>query len=309
MNELKDKDLREALRRREARRTKPEVPANFCDSIMQEITPKKSRPIFWRWVAVAACMAFIVGIGVKVLIPERPTQPEKKITAMVKEPATVVTVSSDTSTHVPRTPRPTYLEPFDPRSSNPSTHVARNEQPLSKQSGERKQETIDRIRETVSVTPFSDPNLHYAAIKTTVDSTYQAPSRMDEFIAKMADYNEVKAVPLDCAYGSSDSIAVSTAYVFEDKQELDLFGRLLQAACWYDSKTPGYLLNFSHQQFFFTLKDLHKNEKYLWIAERIVGGRILLFSTHSPIEAEVSSGCYQNYREQLTHTNFSTLHF
>ena len=99
------------------------------------------------------------------------------------------------------------------------------------------------------------------------------------------------------------------SYLIEDKEELNLFGRLLQAACWYESKTPGYLLNFSHQQFFFTLKDLRKNEKYLWIAERIIGNRILLFSSHSPIEANVSSVCYQNYREQLTHTNFSTLQF
>lgn len=294
MNKLNDKDLREALNRRETRRTKPEMPADFYDSIMQEIAPKKSRPVIWRWMAAAACLAVIVGIGVKLLPEESPTLPEKEMTAMVKEPATVIPVSADTTTHVPQAPRPTYIEPVDPRTSEPSTHVAQNEQPLDKETGVGRQ--------------FSDPNLHYAAIKTTVDSTYQAPSRMNEFIAKMADYNEVEAVPLDCT-GGNDSIAISTAYVFEDKQELDLFGRLLQAACWYDSKTPGYLLNFSHQQFFFTLKDLHKNEKYLWIAERIVGGRILLFSTHSPIEAEVSSGCYQNYREQLTHTNFNTLHF
>ena len=132
---------------------------------------------------------------------------------------------------------------------------------------------------------------------------------MVEFITKIADYNKVKAVPLMCSIGSSDSTAVSMAYVFEDKEELNLFGRLLQAACWYDSKTPGYLLNFSHQQFFFTLKDLRKNEKYLWIAERIIGGRILLFSSHSPIGADVSSVCYQNYREQLMHTNYSTSNF
>jgi hypothetical protein len=132
---------------------------------------------------------------------------------------------------------------------------------------------------------------------------------MDEFIAKMADYNKAKTVTLDCITDDGDSTVVSTAYVFDDKQELDLFGRLLQAACWYDSKTPGYLLTFSHQQFFFTLKDLHKNEKYLWIAERIIGGRILLYSTHSPIEANVSSACFQEYREQLTHTNMSTLQF
>ena len=115
-------------------------------------------------------------------------------------------------------------------------------------------------------------------------------------------------MPLNCSSDKGvDSTIVSTAYVFEDKEEYDLFARLLQAACWYDSNTPGYLLSYSHQQFFFTLKDLRKGEKYLWIAERLVGERILLFSTHSPIETTVSSVCYQNYREQLTHTNFSTL--
>ena len=285
MNELKDKDLREALKRREAHRTKPEVPADFCDSIMQEIAPKKSRPVIWRWVAAAACLAVIVGIGMKMLPTESPTQTEKEIIAKVEEPATVIPVNSD-------------KESGD---KSQETEVVKQE------SGDRSQETEVGIQEAEVERQFSDQNLHYAAIKTTVDSTYQAPSRMNEFIAKMADYHEVEAVPLDCT-GGSDSIAVSTAYVFEDKQELDLFGRLLQAACWYDSKTPGYLLNFSHQQFFFTLKDLHKHEKYLWIAERIVGGRILLFSTHSPIEADMSSACYQNYREQLTHTNFNTKH-
>ena len=155
----------------------------------------------------------------------------------------------------------------------------------------------------------ADENLHYAAYSPAEDSAYQAPSRMDEFIAKMADYNKVKAVALDCTSGSGDSTIVSTAYVFADKEDFDLFARLLQAACWYDSKTPGYLLNFSHQQFFFTLKDLRKCEKYLWIAERLMDGRILLFSTHSPIETEVSAACYQTYREQLTHTKQSSLQF
>ena len=292
MNKLRDNDLRKALNRREARRTKPEVPADFCDSIMQEIAPKKSRPVIWRWVAAAACLAVIVGIGMKMLPTESPTQPGKEIIAKAEEPATVIPVSSDKETG----------------DRSQETEVVKQE------SGDRRQESRDgsletgvRSQDTGVERQYTDPNLHYAAIKTTVDSTYQAPSRMNEFIAKMADYHEVEAVPLDCT-GGSDSIAVSTAYVFEDKQELDLFGRLLQAACWYDSKTPGYLLNFSQQQFFFTLKDLHKHEKYLWIAERIVGGRILLFSTHSPIEADMSSACYQNYREQLTHTNFNTKH-
>ena len=266
MNKLKDKDLREALIRKEAQRTKPEVPVDFCDSIMEEIAPKQSRRRpYWRWMAIAASLLLLIGIGVT-LFPFN-EQPDPS-------PLIVQTVRTNTKP----APKPAKISPKAP---------------------------VD----TVVVSQYTDPNLHYAAYTSVDDSTYQAPSRMDEFITKMADYNKVKGVPLMCTMDSNDSTAISTAYVFEDKQELNLFGRLLQAACWYDSKTPGYLLNFSHQQFFFTLKDLHKNEKYLWIAERIAGGRILLFSSHSPIEANVSSVCYQNYREQLTHTNFSTLQF
>ena len=69
MNELTDNDIREALRRREARRVKPEVPADFCDNVMQEIggTEKRhtKRVWSWRWTAVAACLIIIIGIGVQ----------------------------------------------------------------------------------------------------------------------------------------------------------------------------------------------------------------------------------------------------
>ena len=287
MNELNDKDLREALSRREARRTKPEVPADFCDGIMQEIVPRRSRRSLWRWVAVAASLLLLIGIGVALVPFNKQTEADSLIVQAVQPVRTdstgtpskqTVKSAQAVCTTTSPTPKPVTITPKAP---------------------------VD----TVAVSLHTDPNLHYAAYSPEEDSTYQAPSRMVEFITKIADYNKVKAVPLMCSIGSSDSTAVSMAYVFEDKEELNLFGRLLQAACWYDSKTPGYLLNFSHQQFFFTLKDLRKNEKYLWIAERLVGDRILLFSTHSPIGADVSSVCYQNYREQLMHTNYSTSNF
>lgn len=288
MNELKDQDLREALRRREARRAKPEVPADFCDSIMEEIAPKQSHRTGWRWMAVAASILLLIGVRLTIatignddtLVAEHVKQEPKVRPSIVQ---TKKTVSIDSQNTVNKQDKSTVQ----------AVRTIVNLAPKSQEEVVRSQEAI--------------PNLHYAAYVPTADSTYQAPSRMDEFIAKMAAFNEVEAVSMDCTPG--DSMAVGKAYIFDDKQELNLFGRLLQAACWYDSKTPGYLLNFSHQQFFFTLKDLHKNEKYLWIAERIVGGRILLYSTHSPIEADISSACYQKYREQLTQTNMSTLLF
>lgn len=287
MNELKDKDLREALSRREARRTKPEVPADFCDGIMQEIAPKQSRRPLCRWVAVAASLLLLIGVGATLVPFNKQTEAGSLIVQTV-QPVRTDSTEAPSKQAVPSAPA-----------------VCTTTSPTPKPVTITPKAPVD----TVAVSQHTDPNLHYAAYSPEEDSTYQAPSRMVEFITKIADYNKVKAVPLMCSIGSSDSTAVSMAYVFEDKEELNLFGRLLQAACWYDSKTPGYLLNFSHQQFFFTLKDLRKNEKYLWIAERLVGDRILLFSTHSPIEADVSSVCYQNYREQLMHTNYSTSNF
>ena len=158
---------------------------------------------------------------------------------------------------------------------------------------------------------LQDENLHYAALSTTEDSVpYQAPSRVDDFIAKLAAYNEVEATPLKCSSEQgADSTIVSTAFLFDEKKGLDLFGRLLQVACCYDSKTPGYLLNFSHKQFVFCLEDHQKGLKYLWVAERLSGSRILLYATHSPIETNVSSTCFQEYREQLTHKGINMLNF
>ena len=63
MNKQTDNDLREALRRREARRTKTEVPADFCDNVMQELTPKPARSHRYAYIAAlvaAACIAVAV---------------------------------------------------------------------------------------------------------------------------------------------------------------------------------------------------------------------------------------------------------
>ena len=303
---FKDTDIREALRRRYA--NTPKLPDGFMASMEQRMADRENRrPLILSALAVAAAIALLV-----LLVKPHQAQPDRGALA---------------TTHVARHPRPTYLDDADPRSSTPSTHVPRKAEPnghavrsLQTQNSCGTDSKSARYGLTAASdssdnqplsAKLSHPNLHYAAqIKTEDTVAYQAPSRMEDFIAKLADFNQVKAVPLNCSSDKGvDSTIVSTAYVFEDKEEFDLFARLLQAACWYDSKTPGYLLNFSHQQFFFTLKDLRKGEKYLWIAERLMDGRILLFSTHSPIETEISSVCYQAYREQLTHSNPSTLQF
>ena len=61
MNELKDKDIREALRRRELQRKKIQVSSDFCDKVMQEIEPKKRKneTLLLALLAVAASMAIL----------------------------------------------------------------------------------------------------------------------------------------------------------------------------------------------------------------------------------------------------------
>ena len=147
-----------------------------------------------------------------------------------------------------------------------------------------------------------DPNLHYASHDPAEETVpYQDPARVDEFIEKMAAYHNVKEGQLKCA-AANDSNVVSRVYVFPDKKEVDVFGRLLQVACCYSDETPGYHLNFSHQQFFFELKDQRKQLQYRWIAERI-NGRILLYGTNAPIGAQTTAACYQEYRNELMHSN------
>lgn len=187
-----------------------------------------------------------------------------------------------------------------------SNNAISNESPTKEQTdGTNTGLTIHNSNVNNIIAKVTDENLHYASnvINDTVDN-YQSPSRMEEFIVKIANYHHIKCDSISCAIGKDDSDVVSTAYVFPDTEELDLFRRLLQAACWYDDKMPGYLLNYSHQQFFFCLKDMRKGLKYLWIAER-VRNKILLYSTHSPLDTEVSSDGFREYRDKLTNTSIN----
>jgi hypothetical protein len=288
MNEkYKDTDLREALRRKYAET--PKLPADF----MKDTLPRREgRTRVLRWMAAAACLLLICGVGLT-LMPK--DEPAKTAQVIVKQ----------------TTPTPV------PKSETPSSKV-RNSQFQSQKLSVPKPETKPK---QVPTKPLPQPlpregiteslpsgrleggsNLHYAAHDPAEETVpYQDPARVDEFIEKMAAYNNVKEGQLKCG-AANDSNVVSRVYVFPDKKEVDVFGRLLQVACCYSDETPGYHLNFSHQQFFFELKDQRKQLQYRWIAERI-NGRILLYGTNAPIGAQTSAACYQEYRNELMHTN------
>ena len=295
-----DTDLREALRRKYA--DTPQLPADFMNNMMKRMEQQK--PVartrgLWQWITAAACLLFVAGVGLTLMPTDEQAAPDAQIAQHTK------TVSPT------KAPSSSNKQNSHPKKASPKSEASglnRQDKPARQQQPPKERPVKKAERVPVII---KDPHLHYAACTETEDTVVcQAPSRVDEFIAKLANYNNVEGVPLRCTSDKgADSTIVSTAYLFEGKKELDLFSRLLQVACWYDTKTPGYLLNYSHKQFVFCLQDLHKGQKYLWIAERIGSDYILLFSTHSPIDTNVSSACFQEYREQLTHKGINMLNF
>lgn len=72
MNKLKDKDLREALHRHEAKRLKPQVSEDFCDKVMQALTETdnvsteqpKRRLWLYPAIGIAAAIALLLSLSV-----------------------------------------------------------------------------------------------------------------------------------------------------------------------------------------------------------------------------------------------------
>lgn len=73
MNKLNDKDLREALRRHEAKRLKPQVSEDFCDKVMQALTEtdtvsseqsKRRRMWLYPAIGIAAAIALLFSLNI-----------------------------------------------------------------------------------------------------------------------------------------------------------------------------------------------------------------------------------------------------
>ena len=292
----KDTDLREALHRKYA--DTPQLPADFMAKMEARMDAKpvaKTRRL-WPWVAVAASFLLIIGIGLTMMPTEQQTKPEAQVAQNTKKAPAIEPTSDSERPFLSQREAVSLTEKG--RVANPSR---RTERPKATDQ-ESASDGLIATQYDAEPDQLDDPNLHYASHDLSKDTIpYQDPARVDDFIAQLADYHQVKQGLLKCSQPVDDNV-VNTVYVFPDKDEINLFGRLLQVACWYDAKTSGYHLNFSQQQFFFELKDMRKQLQYRWIAERI-NGRILFYSTHAPLGTKESSACYQQYRDELMFQN------
>lgn len=253
----------------------------------------------WLWTAISA--AACVAIALMLAWPKQGIEPQAPSLAQNTSLRTDSPNGTDSQSEQDRLTVRTNQTNDEPVkvSKKERNSVSANSQTLTKQP------LVIQESAPISTVPYDeqdDPNLHYASYDLAKDTVpYQDPARVDDFIAKLAAYHNVKQGGLKCT-NRADSNMVSTVYVFPDTKELDLFSRLLQVACCYSDETPGYFLNFSHQQFFFELKDVRRGLQYRWIAER-VNGKILLYGTNAPLGTKESSACYQEYRDELMHIN------
>ena len=312
-----DTDLREALRRRQAHT--PQLPDGFTDRLMHRIGEPEQKPRprrTWLYaVAAAACVLLLIGIGMATLRKEEPTrellaeapqkgigkhEPVKALPSAPKAPPSAPEVKAP-----PSAPEGATIVSFP----GSKTVEAPSGTTIASSTDSKTIEALSgtTIASSTDSKTIEAPSgavggaLHYAAYTEAQDTVnYLSPALMDEFISKLASYHHVKAEVL------SDSIARSMAYVFPDNDKVRLFDRFLQVASSYRYDSPGYQMTISQQQLLFTLEDTRLSRRYLWLAERIGGGRIILYATHAPSGAAVSSEAYQEFRERTTHTNQTT---
>lgn len=275
-------------RLQQAQQPRLDNPDELTERIMSRL-PDRGRPRpqtgarrAWRYVAVGIAASVLLLIGVGVATQRQESHPTELIADNAEKGNHLVeSVLTDTE----KRKHPVESVPND---------AAKEDAPAKSIPCETEKEDVPSVK-------VLDANLHYAAYTETKDtSDYLPPARVDEFVEKLAAYHHIKATVL------SDSTAHSVAYVFPDNDKVRLFDRLLQVACTYSYDSPGYQMTISQQQLLFTLEDTRLNRRYLWLAERIGGSRIILYATHAPTGAAVSSEAYQEFRERTTHTNQTT---
>lgn len=89
MNQFKDTDLREALRRKYS--DTPQLPADFMASMKQRMEEPKQAPksrMLWRWMAAAACLLLIIGIGITLWQKQEAQTTQPQVAQKIEQPQT-----------------------------------------------------------------------------------------------------------------------------------------------------------------------------------------------------------------------------
>ena len=149
MNKLNDKDLREALRRHEAKRLKPQVSEDFCDKVMQALTEtdnvstEQPKRRLWLYPAIGIAAAIALLFSLSVALSQQDGE----------EPSLVA--QTDSTRVTPQTPN--------------TQHPTPNTQHLMT-------DTVKRVKEMLQM---AKPPRHYMARQKTKAESHAEPEVTD----------------------------------------------------------------------------------------------------------------------------------
>ena len=150
MNKLNDKDLREALRRHEAKRLKPQVSEDFCDKVMQALTEtdtvssEQPKRRLWLYPAIGIAAAIALLFSLSVALSHQDGE----------EPSLVA--QTDSTRVTPQTPNTQHPTP------NTQHHMT---------------DTVKRVKEMLQM---AKPPRHYMARQETKAENHAEPELIDE---------------------------------------------------------------------------------------------------------------------------------
>ena len=307
LNQLRQQDnnLREAIARR-ARKC-PQMPPDLNERLMERVEkkPRRSFPIFAKWMSAAACIVAALLIGNALLDKKQTVVPKL---AKTNAPAAIKTETALVAQAEPRQETkietPTMAK-ADVAMTKPSPPIAKVTKPTREVAEKKDTATEEVPANPITLQPTApvaeeSPQLIYASIdeETEEDSTYQSPGKVDEFIAQLAaNYGVRQELPDSIATG--DSNISNAIYVFPDNLEADVMLRLMKIACWYGNTSPGYKLFMTQQQFLFELDDTRKGRRHMWFAEK-ANKCTLLYSASAPIGDVISTACYLEFKEKTS---------
>ena len=320
MNKFNDNDIREALRRSEAKRQPAEVPDDFLASVMGKIEtePEHKTIKLWRWVAAAACIAVVAGIGTAILFADSTVQESEMIAETTVEEKIEFLQSTnaenDTITEPIAVPEPEVEAQKQKAKPAAKPKPATRPQPAPNpnlrierpQYAENEPTTVAADSAPTNIIATQDAaNTGYAEFQPENDKPNFTPAMMDEFIEMMAEIQGVNKIKSECSI-DNDTNFVEFFYVFPTKKDYDVLEQIAWMVGNYSNSSSNFIFNNTGRQILFSIDDEQNGLNYLWIAERIDDSKTMIYGVQAPIDIEYESDCYQQFYNDLTITNFNT---
>ena len=152
MNQFKDTDLREALRRKYS--DTPQLPADFMASMKQRMEEPKQAPksrMLWRWMAAAACLLLIIGIGITLWQKQEAQTTQPQVAQKIEQPQTEQPKAVEPETVEPEAVQEPEAEPqVEPTSVRTQQMVA---QPKPKTELAKAETATEPKEEVITDTP------------------------------------------------------------------------------------------------------------------------------------------------------------